>query len=125
MRYYLNNYAAHPDYPSWYLFADDDYFVRTYKLWGILSNLNPHEPYSVAPIQNNQGGRVRAGGDRIVQRLTDFSMWFGDHNCSVPCTSGSNVSILIHIPILFCLLLSYECCFANPNHINSTVFACT
>ena len=93
MRYYMNNYAAHPDYPSWFLFADDDYYVRTYKLWGILSNYNPHDPYQVVPTPNNFDGHVH-GKDHDILRKTDYSLWGNNRNCSVVCTHASNVSYI-------------------------------
>lgn len=115
----MNNYAAHPDYPSWFLFADDDYFVRTYKLWGILSNLNPALPYGIQPTPNNANGMVSAG-NHMVHRITDWAMWFGNHNCSIPCTSGSSVSSFVCLVFI----LIFECFYNVVLALSKCMYKC-
>jgi len=60
MRYFLHANKHHNlqkkknNYPDWFIFADDDYFMRTHMLQSVLSNYkNPaHVPYSLNPAES-------------------------------------------------------------------------
>jgi len=83
MKFYSNMEASVSNYPKWFLFSDDDYFVRTYKLKGLLSQFDPRKPVAVTEKRTE---RVDPS-THIVARTTTYA-WlpFFDNECSVPCT---------------------------------------
>jgi hypothetical protein len=80
MKYHLNKAAVNPNYPKWFYMADDDYYLRVHRFEGIVSHVNPLNPYAVT-----WGARLwPTGNGKVARRHYDYAFaWY--KNCSVPC----------------------------------------
>ena len=78
MKFFLDLYQAHRrgSFPQWFVFSDDDYYMRLEYLEAVLAapSLDPFDAYSLRPYE----------GDKFFG-YPGYGMSIFNHNCSVPC----------------------------------------
>lgn len=65
-----NNHKNTSPPPDWFIFSDDDYFMRVHMLEAILKKHGEH------PRENKYA---------LIKTETAFGMWLWNKNCTVPC----------------------------------------
>eukprot|EP01038_Epipyxis_sp_PR26KG_P009409 gene9409-12671_t len=78
------------NFPNWFTFSDDDYFVRLYYLEGLLESLNPAKSFvglsgGGMPVHvNSTSTNHDDNKDKTVFR-PNFGEFPNNKNCSIPC----------------------------------------
>ena len=78
------------NFPSWFIFTDDDYYARLSKLRGLVTHpqIPPGKPYA---ISDTNFVRMTAGKDVVGHNRTVDRLFYGfnSDNCTVPCVHRS------------------------------------
>lgn len=73
-------------YPNWFIFSDDDYYMRVHYLQTVLENAatHPSHPYAIVAYNTQVFSTPAMNGHKAIDRVGKGMALFNS-NCSVPC----------------------------------------